>query len=100
DGEREGELAQVMEVVLRDVLLGGQVPAPPYHEEGPRHERGEPSAHVEPPAVHRALEVQIQRHREVPRDDDEEEVEADAEPDRQLPLARVRGVDLSALVPE
>ena len=53
---------------LVDQAVGGaEVATPRQHEQREQRERAEPAAHEEPPAVQRALEVQREPHRQVPR---------------------------------
>src|SRR6185503_2943676 len=96
--EREAEFPQIVEMLVLDQIVARQIPAPGEHDEGPACERRDPPTHEEPPAVHRALEVWIQGHREIPRQQNPAEHKREAEENGQLALQRMRRVQLSTLV--
>src|SRR5438094_5080427 len=99
-GESEAQLSEVVEVALGDEIVSAEEFPPRHRDQREARYRGDPSPHEHPPAVHRALEMRVERHRQIPRQQDPAIDECEAEPDRELPLQRVRGVNLAPLVPK
>src|SRR5438046_1640615 len=68
--ECEAQLSQIVEMFFADHVVSIEKFPPRHRENGETRESTDPSAHKDPPAVHRALEVQVERHRQIPRQND------------------------------
>src|SRR3989442_7437964 len=99
-GERKDQFSDVVKVHFFHELVRAEMASPPHREQAEQREGVEPPAHEEPPAVERALEVQREAHRQIPRQHGPSEREREAEEYRQPTLKRVRRVDLAALLAE
>ena len=83
---------------IRHEIFGLQVIPVEPDERSKRHQRHEPAAHEHLPAVHRAEEMRVERHRLIPRDHAPAEAEDQCHEHRELALQRVRGMQLAALL--
>src|SRR5437763_1160564 len=78
-GEREAEFAKIMEVLVLDEIVATQESSPRHDDDSPAGEGRDPRPHEEPPAVHRALKMWIERHGKIPRQYDPSKCEREGE---------------------
>src|SRR5678815_3409756 len=95
--EREAELADVVEMDrLNQPVRAGESLVPRHRDQRKEHERAQPGAHEEPPAVQRALEMKREPHRQIPRQHRPAVRKQEHRENGELALKRMRRMDFAS----